>query len=79
MDISIFDFISQNFSNVVSTISLIISLFALRLHSLNTNTSLKTYLINRSNYEKGGIFLAFVCAKQLDDSFILKLVLFNPG
>jgi hypothetical protein len=62
----------------MSSLSLIISLGILIVHLKNRNIQFNAYAINRHTHRSSSIDLVFVSGEQLDDSVLLKLVLFNP-
>lgn len=64
---------------LMSSLSLVISLALLFIHLKNRKTQLNSYILSRSAFRSSSINLKYVSSEQLDDSILIKLVLFNPG
>ncbi|MDO6580184.1 hypothetical protein Q4491_02405 [Photobacterium sp. 2_MG-2023] len=71
---------NQDFYTIaISVISLSVAIFALYLNYRNHNISRKSYLVNRELIRNGSLHLDFVKATQLEDRYVVHLVIFNPS
>lgn len=69
----------DKYSLVISSISLVVSIFVLFISYRSGKTAIRSFLLNREVYRTGTIDLEFICSKQYDGYYILKFVLFNPS
>ncbi|WP_162941000.1 hypothetical protein [Photobacterium salinisoli] len=69
----------ENFTILVSVISLLVAALALYFNYKSHCVTRKSYLINRELSRNGNIYLDFVKVTQLDDRYVIHLVVFNPS
>ncbi|HFG1793269.1 TPA: hypothetical protein ACGF1Q_003582, partial [Vibrio cholerae] len=71
---------NQEFYTIaISLISLSVAIFALYLNYRNHRVSRKSYFINRELMRNGNLHLDFVKSTQLEDRYVVHLVVFNPS
>ncbi|HBH7918807.1 TPA: hypothetical protein ACF39K_004478 [Vibrio parahaemolyticus] len=69
----------DKYSLVISSISLVVSIFVLFISYRSGKTAIRSFLINRDVYRSSAIDFEFVCSKQHEGYYILKFVVFNPS
>lgn len=69
----------EQYSSILSVASLIVSIAALYFNHRNNKINQGSFIINREGYRATSISLEFVCSKQYNDHYIVKLVIFNPS
>jgi len=69
----------QLINTILSTISLVISVFLLVIHFKNRKIALKGYLINRQVYRSSEADLMFISSSQQEGSVNINLCFYNPS
>jgi hypothetical protein len=63
----------------IAIIGLLISLYLLYINIKNRETQVSAYRITRTLHRSSKIVLKYINTEQLDERFLVKLVLFSPG